>query len=40
MVCYAKPIGCEWRCIVLSKMVVNHDVLSSAQWLGNYDVLC
>jgi hypothetical protein len=33
MVCYAKPSGCESCCIMLSKMVVNHDVLCWAQWL-------
>ena len=34
MVCYAKLSGFESRCIMLSKVVLNHDVLCWAQWLG------
>jgi hypothetical protein len=33
MVCYAKPSGYESWCIMLSKVVVNHDMLCWAQCL-------
>ena len=34
IVSYAKPIGCASWCAMLIKLVVNHDALCWAQWLG------